>query len=398
MSQADPDEDWDGSEDSLARQCDSLAQQCDSLAQQCDSLAQQCDSLAQQCDSLAQQCDSLAQQCDSLAQQCDSEQEWVDDLQDAGEIDVSSDPGVASPPPTMEHLPIPYKAVATIVFNQLLDRAAKYHNVDMYTDPIEDFLFDTFPTSEKNVRTLPMLKGVLKHAPDIFKDPARARVLNPSIQKKYKAAPTDPTYIKSQLPLDSLVVANARKRANSQTTGNAPPPVKESKILEAPDKRVASQAANSWRIANTQALLARYDGAHYDELEGLLQHLPEPFKAQANDLIQEGKFITNASIKCAPDTADTSARSINTSVLLRRHAWLRISGFKNEVQSTILKQPVNQDFMFGPAVDTILDKMKKDTETAKSMGALQFQQHRGSFRRSSYRGSARVLFLIESHM
>lgn len=96
-----------------------------------------------------------------------------------------------------------------------------------------------------------MLQGVTKHATDIFKDPVRARVLNPRIERKYRAAPTDPTYLKGQLPFDSLVVSNARKRANSQASGDTPPPDKESKLIDASGKRVASQAANSWRIANS---------------------------------------------------------------------------------------------------------------------------------------------------
>lgn len=69
-----------------------------------------------------------------------------------------------------------------------------------------------------------MLSGVIKHAPEVFKDPACARVISPCIEKKYKPAPSDPAYIKANLPLDSLVVSNARKRANSQTSGDAPPP------------------------------------------------------------------------------------------------------------------------------------------------------------------------------
>ncbi|XP_078496414.1 uncharacterized protein LOC144752346 [Lissotriton helveticus] len=276
-------------------------------------------------------------------------------------------------------------------FNALIERAAKNHDVELHADPIEvDFLFDTFSTAEKTVKTLPMLKGVLKHAADIFKEPTRARVINPRIEKKYKPAPGDPTYIKGQLPLDSLVVSNARKRANSQTTGDAPPPDKESKVLEALGKRVAAQAANIWRISNTQALLARYDRAHYDTLETLLQHLPDQYKEAAEMLIQEGKLISNASIKCALDVADTAARAINTSVRLRCQAWLRISGFKPEIQTTILNQPVNPDRLFGPEVDTTLEKIKKDTETAKSMGALQSQQFQGStFRRSGNRGVSR---------
>lgn len=154
---------------------------------------------------------------------------------------------------------------------------------------------------------------------------------------------------------------------------------------------MASQAANHWPIANAHALLARYDRAHYDELEKLMQHLPDEYKAKANDLIQEGKLISNTSIKCALDAADTAARAINTSVLLRRHAWLRISGFKQEVQSSILNQPFDKEHLFKPAVDTSLEKMKKDTEVAKSMGALQLPTNRGSFRRSFYRGGSKMV-------
>ncbi|XP_078526649.1 uncharacterized protein LOC144799283 [Lissotriton helveticus] len=275
-------------------------------------------------------------------------------------------------------------------FAQLINRAAKYHKVDLHAEPqIEDFLLETLPAAQRTSGTLPMLKGLLSHTSEIFKDPVRARILNPRIDKKYKAAPKDPIFIKGQIPLDSLVVTNARKRANSLSTGEAPPPDKESKLIDASGKRVASQAANSWRIANTQALLARYDRAHYDELEKLITHLPKEHQKIADQLIQEGKIITNTSIKCALDAADTAARSINTSIMIRRHAWLRVSGFKQEVQTSLLNQPFDEKTLFGSGTDEALEKMKKDTETAKSMGALQQPTQRGSFRRSTYRGGSK---------
>lgn len=241
----------------------------------------------------------------------------------------------------------------------------------MHTDPVDDdFLLDTIAPAHRTTVTLPMLNGVLKHAPEVFKDPDRARVINPRIEKRHKAAPSDPAFIRGQLPLDSLVVSNERKRANSQTSGDAPPPDKESKLLDTSGKRTASQAANVWRIANTQALLARYDRAHYDELESLMQHLPEEHRTRANDLIQEGKLITNTSIRCTLDGADTASRAINTIVLLRRHAWLRIFGFKPEVQQTILNQPLDQQHLFGPSVNTSLEKMKKRYRHCKIYGCF----------------------------
>ncbi|XP_078540004.1 uncharacterized protein LOC144824913 [Lissotriton helveticus] len=310
----------------------------------------------------------------------DSPDPWVDyktpDIPDVPQDDIY--PSRPSPPED------------TMGFNQLLIRAAQYHGVDMDSDTVEeDFLLDTFDNAQQSSTILPMLKGVVKHAPEVFKDPVRTRVINPRVEKKYKAAPSDPAYIKGPVPLDSLVVSNTRKRANSQTSGEAPPPDKESKLLDASGKRTALQAANMWRIANTQALLARYDRVHYDELEDIMQHLPDQFKDRDSELIQEGKIITNTSIRCALDAADTASRANNTSVLLRRHAWLRISGSKPEVQSAILNRPFDEQHLFGPEVDVSLEKMKKDTDTAKSMGALQSQAPRRSFRRSTYRGASR---------
>lgn len=72
----------------------------------------------------------------------------------------------------------------TIGFTQLIHRAAQYHSVDLHTDPIEDFLMDTFAPSHRSTSILPMLKGVVRHAPEIFKDPVRARVINSRVEKK----------------------------------------------------------------------------------------------------------------------------------------------------------------------------------------------------------------------
>ncbi|XP_078502420.1 uncharacterized protein LOC144756483 [Lissotriton helveticus] len=238
----------------------------------------------------------------------DAQPDSYDDTGDQGTQNVGQDPQLfnARASPTED----------SAGFHALLERAAANHDVDMHADPIEeDFLFDTFSVSERTVKTLPMLKGVLKHAGDIFKEPTRARVVNPRIEKKYRPAPADPAYIRGQLPLDSLVVANARKRANSQTTGEAPPPDKESKVLEAGGKRVAAQAANFWRIANTQALLARYDRAHYDTLEQVIQHLPPKFQEGTKLLIEEGKLISNAAPSSVHLTPQTQLLELSTLAL-----------------------------------------------------------------------------------
>ena len=116
-----------------------------------------------------------------------------------------------------------------------------------------------------------MLDGFLEPTGDIFKDPVKGRLIKPRVEKKYNLSPNDPACIKGHVPPDSLVVVPTYTRANSQATGDSPPPDKEGKRLEAIRKRVNMQTSNSFRIANSVGLLSRYNRAQWDEL----QHLPD---------------------------------------------------------------------------------------------------------------------------
>ncbi|KAJ1103996.1 hypothetical protein NDU88_001412 [Pleurodeles waltl] len=146
-------------------------------------------------------------------------------------------------------------------YAQVVSRAAAFHNVSLHAEPIEDdFLFNTLSSTHSHYQSLPMLPGMLKHSKQVFEEPVKGRAITPRVEKKYKPPPTDPVYITQQLTPDSVVVGAACKRANSHTSGDAPPPDKESRKFDAAGKRVAAQAANQWRIANSQALLANTIG------------------------------------------------------------------------------------------------------------------------------------------
>ncbi|KAJ1080726.1 hypothetical protein NDU88_000920 [Pleurodeles waltl] len=148
-------------------------------------------------------------------------------------------------------------------YTQVVSRAAAFHNDTLHAEPIEDdFLFNTLSSTHSQYQSLPMLPGMLKHAKQAFQEHMKGRAITPRVEKKYKPPPTDPVYITQQLTPDSVVVGASRKRANSHTSGDAPPPDKESRKFDTAGKRVAAQAANQWRVANSQALLSRYDRAH----------------------------------------------------------------------------------------------------------------------------------------
>ncbi|KAJ1093052.1 hypothetical protein NDU88_006161 [Pleurodeles waltl] len=275
-------------------------------------------------------------------------------------------------------------------YAQVVSRAAAFHNVSLHSEPIEDdFLFNTLSSTHSQYQSLPMLPGMLKHSKQVFEEPVKGRAITPRVDKKYKPPPTDPVYITQQLTPDSVVVGAAHKRANSHTSGDAPPPDKESRKFDVAGKRVAAQAVNQWRIANSQALLARYDRAHWDEMQHLIEHLPKDFQKRAQQVVEGGQGISNNQIRSAMDAADTAARTVNTAVTIRRHAWLRTSGFKPEIQQAVLNMPFNGQQLFGPEVDTAIEKLKKDTDTAKAMGALYSPQSIGTFRKTQFRGGFR---------
>ncbi|XP_069063197.1 uncharacterized protein [Pleurodeles waltl] len=311
----------------------------------------------------------------------DDQEAW--DLYDAPVSDNSPESYPTKPSPPED----------STAYAQVVARAAEFHNVSLHSEPIEDdFLFNTLSSTHSHYQSLPMLPGMLRHAKQTFKEPVKSRAITPRVEKKYKAPPTDPAFITSQLTPDSVVVGAARKRANSHTSGDAPPPDKESRKFDAAGKRVAAQAANQWRIANSQALLARYDRAHWDEMQQLIEHLPKEFQKRAKQVVEEGQNISNNQIRSSMDAADTAARTINTAVTIRRHAWLRTSGFKPEIQQAVLNMPFNEQQLFGPELDTAIEKLKKDTDTAKAMGALYSPQGRGTFgtfRKTTFRGGFR---------
>ena len=127
--------------------------------------------------------------------------------------------------------------------------------------------------------------------------------------------------------------------------GDAPSPYKENKKLDAAGKKVAVGATTHCRIAKSVG-----HRAQWAEIQKLVKHLPDEFKKRGVELVAEGKTIYYATIRCTLDAADTASRGVNTNVLIRRHVWLSILGFKPEVQQHLLNLPLHGKHLFDPQV------------------------------------------------
>lgn len=162
------------------------------------------------------------------------------------------------------------------------------------------------------------------------------------------------------------------------------PPDKEGRKLDAIGKRFSSMSALSIRAANSLALLGRYNRQIWADIAPYLGAIPEDQKDEVKKILLEGERSASEMIEVALDIASTGFRQLAGAAVLRRQGWLKATAFRPEVQAKVLDMPFDGERLFGEHIDDMLQGIKKDTETAKALGTLQFKQN--SFRGSRGRG------------
>lgn len=145
-------------------------------------------------------------------------------------------------------------------------------------------------------------------------------------------------------------------------------------------KKVSTIAATTVRAANSLAILGRYDRQLWSDISPYIEMLSEPARAEARRILQEGEQMAAEIIDAAVDVASTGFRQLAGATVLRRQGWLKSTSFRPEVQTKIIDMPFDGEHLFGQHVEDALATIKKDTETAKSLGTLQF-------RKSTFRGA-----------
>ncbi|EMP29920.1 hypothetical protein UY3_12975 [Chelonia mydas] len=119
-----------------------------------------------------------------------------------------------------------------------------------------------------------------------------------------------------------------------------------------------SSATLQLHIANYEVLLAKYDYNNYTKFSEFIDFIPEDKKEQFTALVSEGQLISRTALQAALDTADTAARSVAITVVMRRASWLHLSGFPREVQSTVKYLPFEGPKLFAKKTDNSLHTLK----------------------------------------
>lgn len=141
-----------------------------------------------------------------------------------------------------------------------------------------------------------------------------------------------------------------KARVPSSVTVN--PPDKESKHLDFIGKRTFSSAGSLARISNTQILMCNYQ---FELLEKAMEYSKnEEFQKFMEEAILSSRHI----LRSALDMADLSSRVMAQGVSLRRHAWLRPTGFRPDLQAKIEGLLFDGTNLFTPEADSMLAEFK----------------------------------------
>lgn len=81
------------------------------------------------------------------------------------------------------------------------------------------------------------------------------------------------------------------------------------------DRKAYSLVTLQFRIANYQALMAKYDHMNYAKCNAFIDHLPEAQREQFQAIIREGQLVARTALQTALDVVDTAAHSVSTTVM-----------------------------------------------------------------------------------
>ena len=136
----------------------------------------------------------------------------------------------------------------------------------------------------------------------------------------YRTTLGDPSFLTAHPTPESLVIqASCSSKGLSFPTT---PADRESKKQDQLAKKVFSSGSMALKSVNAICLMGWYVHAIM-ELAKIMLHVPEEVKWDLRDIFLAGQCAMQQIIQAGLDPADSVARSMGTTVVMRRQAWLR---------------------------------------------------------------------------
>lgn len=258
-----------------------------------------------------------------------------------------------------------------------MQRAASRFQLPITVELSDCFLHDFKEKSRKVSRAVPIIDYIWNEGIKIMKTPASIPAVLPRIEKKYRAPPDTPACLTGHLRPDSVISQAAQQRSKNPATPITTPPDREGRRLDLIGKKFSTMAAASIKAASSLAI-GCYDRQMYSDFAGFIDFIPEDRRQEARKILLEGERAASEVIDCALDIANTNFQQLAGAAVLRCQGWLKATSFRPEVQTKILDMAYDGESLFGKQIDAALLAIRTDTDTAKSLAALQYK--RGTFR------------------
>nr|XP_025046829.1 uncharacterized protein LOC112547842 [Pelodiscus sinensis] len=263
----------------------------------------------------------------------------------------SPDEALADPapqPPSMDSRPH-----QELLRRLAVNLAVQHEEVHEDLDPMVDIIAAAGPGRV----ALPLNKTVDKLSKTLWQTPASIAPTQKGVERRYYVPQEGHEYLFTHPAPGSIVVQAAAQKERQGPPGPTPK-AKEPRRLDLLGRKAYATGGLQLRIANQQLMLRRYAFNMWASTQKFASQLPPESRQEFGALTEEGQAVVRTSLQAALDAADLAARTMATGVVMRRSAWLQVSGIPPEVQTTIQDLPFEGPALFSEQTDSKLHSLK----------------------------------------
>ncbi|XP_064424022.1 deleted in malignant brain tumors 1 protein-like [Latimeria chalumnae] len=209
----------------------------------------------------------------------------------------------------------------------------------------------------------------------IFRTTSSVLPTNRQVDWRYLVPEGEGTPLASHPSVKSMVALAANDQARMRRVFSSAPPDQDARKWDTLGRKVYSAASLSVQISSYLAHFSQYNHDLWGEVAHLAELVPRDKHEDLTRLTADGVEISRALMQGALDLCDTAARGVAQGVSIRRHVWLRGSGFSTEVQHRVTDLPFLGHLLFEDQTESALQQLKEARLTVRSKDEEELKLH-----------------------
>ena len=193
--------------------------------------------------------------------------------------------------------------------------------------------------------------------------PATSAQVTRWVENFYNTHGDDAAFLTKHPVPNSIIVQSNQSKTSSkaQTT----PSNREGRKLDVLGRKMYSFTTFLLRVANYQAAMAAYQRLLWERVLSSLQEALDDVRPFLLNTFDEAVNVSTHQLLALRHSADIASKTMTSSILLRRHAWLRSSGINEDARARIEALPFDANGVFNATIDESMESFHK-MKTTKS--------------------------------